>query len=137
MFHAGHNRDIPEFNTWKQQFQYLQFLLVRGNHDKLKAYQYDELGIDLIDMELQLPPFHFVHDLLQGPENGFSICGHLHPGKIIYGPARQALRLPCFIVTEQYIILPAFSHFTGLDTSHQSAVPASYFLVSEEGIFKV
>ena len=31
-----------------------------------------------------------------------------------YGQARQAIRLPCYIVSAKGLILPAFSLFTGL-----------------------
>ncbi len=50
-----------------------------------------------------------------------------------YGQARQAIRLPCYIVSAKGLILPAFSLFTGLDTGYEAAADTTYFLITDKG----
>jgi hypothetical protein len=46
------------------------------------------------------------------------------------------MRFPCYVVTGRRLILPAFSRFTGLDTSSIPEKAVCYALY-EEGIFKI
>jgi metallophosphoesterase superfamily enzyme len=41
------------------------------------------------------------------------LAGHLHPAAQLQGPARDRLRLPCFVFEARSAILPAFGEFTG------------------------
>ncbi|MFM1897944.1 MAG: hypothetical protein RL577_184, partial [Bacteroidota bacterium] len=41
------------------------------------------------------------------------ICGHLHPVYSLRGKGRQSLRLPCFWLNKQRLVLPAFSSLAG------------------------
>ena len=41
------------------------------------------------------------------------IAGHIHPVFQLQGRGRQRLRLPCFHVTDDITVLPAFGEFTG------------------------
>ena len=43
----------------------------------------------------------------------FVLAGHLHPVCHLSGPARDAMRLPCFVSEPGQGILPAFGAFTG------------------------
>ncbi|MBU4538479.1 MAG: ligase-associated DNA damage response endonuclease PdeM [Weeksellaceae bacterium] len=115
LFHAGHNSDLEIFCDWRNRFPDLKITLIKGNHDRIAPKFYEEYCIDVVEKSLQIPPFTFVHE----PENsgeGFTVSGHIHPGVVFQGKARQAVKLPCFAVSENQLILPAFSKFTGLDT---------------------
>lgn len=114
LFHAGYNSDLDLFKEWRFQFSQ-SFILIRGNHDKLKCEIYDELGIECIDEALDMAPFTFIHHPENLEEKHFYISGHIHPGFVLKGKTER-LRLPCFAVSDQQIVLPAFSRFTGLDT---------------------
>ena len=114
LFHAGYNSDLEVFKKWRLQFQQ-EFILIRGNHDKMKCEVYDDLGIECEDEFLEMAPFTFIHDPKKLEENKFYISGHIHPGFVLK-TKNERLRLPCFAVSEQQIVLPAFSQFTGLDT---------------------
>ena len=113
LFHAGYNSDLDLFKDWRKQFTQ-QFILIRGNHDRLKRETYEDLGIECEEEFLFIEPFTFIHHP-EKMEDRFYISGHIHPGFVLK-TKNERLRLPCFAVSEQQIVLPAFSHFTGLDT---------------------
>ncbi len=136
MFHHDYNADIDCFAAWRQQYSATEFVLVPGNHDKLLNINYQTLNIQLTEKRHCLDPFTIIHEPGKGADS-FMISGHIHPGYTMMGRARQTLRLPCFIVGQQQIILPAFSLFTGLYTGHQAADAHSYYLIGNESIFKV
>lgn len=115
MFHHGLNTEIDDFAHWKQQYAELQFVLVKGNHDKLDEESYSHLGIKIYDPNYCTSKFCFIHDSVQCKEDRlYPISGHVHPGITLLGKAKQSLRFPCFYFGTDYAILPAFSAFTGL-----------------------
>lgn len=114
LFHAGYNSDLDLFKEWRQKFK-RQFILIKGNHDRLKCEIYDDLGIECEDEFLFIEPFTFIHHPEKIEEDRFYISGHIHPGFVLK-TKNERLRLPCFAVSDQQIVLPAFSEFTGLDT---------------------
>ncbi len=82
-----------------------EIILVRGNHDKTRH----EL-LPMID-RLDWFPIELVHDPADATPEKPAIAGHLHPLCRI-GHARRASRLPCFLKTENLLVLPAFGTFT-------------------------
>ena len=114
LFHAGYNSDLDLFKNWRAQFSQ-EFILIKGNHDRLKCEHYENLGIICEEDQLQISNVTFIHEPQNPEENCFYISGHIHPGFVLKGK-NERLRLPCFAVSERQIILPAFSKFTGLDT---------------------
>lgn len=137
MFHHNYNADINLFKKWRQNYLDVDFILVPGNHDKLLKIDYEELNIQLRPSQFSVPPFIFLHEAAVHKQQVFTISGHLHPGYIIEGRAKQSLRMPCFIVSEQHIILPAFSRFTGLYTGYEKSPNHNYYLIADNKIFKV
>jgi DNA ligase-associated metallophosphoesterase len=135
MFHAGFNRDLQVFAEWLKTFPDLDIHLVRGNHDKLQDHHYQSLGIRSCSNDLSVDPFYFIHHPPEQSEHPFTISGHIHPGKMIHGTGKQMLKLPCFIINDKHIVLPAFSLFTGLDTRHAPERDNTYFLLTDKGIF--
>lgn len=136
MFHHDYNADIDCFALWRQQYTGVEFILVPGNHDKLLNINYQQLEIKLTDKIHRLDPFTFIHDPGKNSDS-FTISGHVHPGYVMSGRARQTLRLPCFIVSAQQVILPAFSLFTGLYTGHQGNDANHYYLIGNDTLFKI
>ncbi|MFF5383917.1 ligase-associated DNA damage response endonuclease PdeM [Pedobacter suwonensis] len=115
MFHHGLNTDVEEFSVWRKQYQELNFLLVKGNHDRLSNANYAAMGIEIHEPSVCLGPFCFIHDAPQCTEDElYPISGHIHPGVTIVGKAKQRLKFPCFYFGKEYAVLPAFSLFTGL-----------------------
>lgn len=138
MFHHGYNSDIKIFRQWRQNHLGINIVLVPGNHDKQLPIEYDSLGIQVTPDVHMHDAFTIVHQLPKAPSmQSFFISGHIHPGYKMEGRARQSMRLPCFIVAKTYIVLPAFSAFTGLDTSQHEEEGYNYFLIAGEKIIQM
>lgn len=57
--------------------------------------------------------FHIVHDPADAPPGLPSVTAHWHPVVRIADGKRTTLRLPCFLVRKNMVVLPAFGSFTG------------------------
>lgn len=119
MFHSYANKEMEMFLKWRKDLQYLQIKLIKGNHDILAKKYYAEANIVVINQKLAVKKFCFTHDITETCEEensniDFTFSGHVHPGIYMNGTGKQSLRLPCFYFTTKFAILPAFSHFTGL-----------------------
>lgn len=113
-FHSHANNELDWFRKWRENFPLLKVLLIKGNHDILKKDWYQQSDIEVINDRLLLDPFLFIHDKCEDDKDNYVFCGHLHPGIIIGGLAKQSLRFPCFYFTETHAVLPAFSRFAGM-----------------------
>ncbi len=110
LFHSTLNMEWDLFEGWHSTIDN-QVKLIAGNHDVISPLKYENLGIPLIP-DLQIGKFLLSHH----PENNinsFNICGHIHPGYKMKGPGKQSLRLSCFFLGKDRLILPAFGEFTG------------------------
>ena len=133
MFHHHFNIDILSFKEWRLAHD-IDITLVPGNHDKLLKLDYDNLSITLAPAMHSLIPFMIAHDVAEIAPEQFYISGHVHPGYVMAGKAKQALRLPCFIHTAQQLILPAFSNFSGLNTKYKTDLPATIYVIAGKKI---
>ena len=115
LFHAERNSDMLSFKDWLTQFPDLKLVLIKGNHDRQSRKLMDDLNIEAVK-QLDAEPFVFLHDPLENKDSHFTISGHTHPGVLIKGKGRQKIKLPCYQITENQMVLPAFSLFTGLNT---------------------
>jgi DNA ligase-associated metallophosphoesterase len=116
LLHAGDNVDVDEFCIWKNQYSDIKFCLVEGNHDRISKTLEKKLCLDSRSDSLEIDDISFVHDF-DKINSKFQITGHIHPGFMINSPVKR-IKLPCFVVTENQLLLPAFSEFTGLDTKN-------------------
>ncbi|SDJ90666.1 putative phosphoesterase [Pedobacter sp. ok626] len=114
MFHNNINSDANAFVEWRRRYTHLNVVLIKGNHDALKNEDYEALNIEVHPKELLCTPFRFIHDQPMEKDEYYNICGHIHPGVVLQGKAKQKLKFPCFYFGEHCAILPAFSVFTGL-----------------------
>lgn len=135
MFHAFQNDEVDSFTSLLNEHVDTEVILVKGNHDRLKADKIIALGVHAIKDSHTINPIRFVHqpDL---DASVYQIAGHIHPGVTIKLPTHKNVRLPAFVVTEMQIILPAFSQFTGVDT-HTQLQDAQYFALYNDGIIKL
>ncbi|MEW6695325.1 MAG: ligase-associated DNA damage response endonuclease PdeM [Pseudomonadota bacterium] len=114
--------------AWRQAHAGLACVLVRGNHDGRAGDPPRVLEMTVVDEPWPCGPWQCRHappppDDPPGAHEraeGIALCGHVHPVCVLHGPARERLRLPCFVLTRQALWLPAFGAFTG---GH--AVPAA------------
>jgi DNA ligase-associated metallophosphoesterase len=119
--HSSMNKELDLFVKWRKDFSSLRIDLVKGNHDILGDYWYDEAAISVHEHELLVKGFLFRHDdkkarAKEEPACHYQFTGHVHPGIALRGAGRQSLRFPCFYFAKQHCILPAFSRFTGTYT---------------------
>ncbi len=135
MFHAENNSEIQQFKDWKRQNSAIQFVLIKGNHDRYYHSIYEDLDIEIILNELTWEGITFIHNLEHYKAEGCTISGHLHPGVYLKAKARQRIKLPCFAIGKQHLILPAFSEFTGLNTRLDSN-SFKFFAFTETGFFE-
>lgn len=97
--------------AWRERRRDLQLALVRGNHDKHAGDPAAALGIALVVEPHMVGPFAFCHHPdLDTP--GYALAGHIHPVYVL-ATRFDALRLPCFVVGSERMILPSFGAFTG------------------------
>lgn len=112
LFHSAHN------SAWDRAIHWVRSLpcaieLVPGNHDVLADRRYAEAGITLHPERWKLAGFRFMHEA-DGDDEGCTISGHVHPGIMLAGRGRQSLRLPCFLISDRRVLLPAFGTSTGI-----------------------
>lgn len=110
LFHSSKNNEWEDFIRFVSVFDFVKFILVRGNHDIMDEYPSE---LNVVD-RLERPPFSFTHEREESPY--YNLSGHLHPGFRIRGLARDGLTLPCFYFSTQHGVLPAFGQFTGIKT---------------------
>ncbi|MBC2845279.1 ligase-associated DNA damage response endonuclease PdeM [Winogradskyella flava] len=134
LFHAEFNIDMSTFKNWHSQFEDLQLVLIRGNHDSLSKRLMDDFNIR-VETALVSEPFIFIHEHSAKYPETFTISGHTHPGVLIKGKGKQKLKLPCYQVASNQLILPAFSLFTGLNTKSKPDGAVCYAF-TDSSIFK-
>lgn len=85
--------------------------LVVGNHDvKLKRLPDHLHPLPGLDLEENL---RVIHDPADATGDHLHLCGHLHPVVKIRDGKRTSLRLPCFLLRRNTLVLPSFGSFTG------------------------
>ncbi len=134
LFHSEYNSEWEDFYCWANNWENIQFVLVKGNHDILREKQYINSNLQLVD-DLLLFPFLFVHEPVD-TNLGYVLCGHVHPGIKFYGRARQSIVLPGYVFKPAIGYLPAFGKFTG-----NAKIPISkedqVYVIAENKVIKV
>jgi uncharacterized protein len=111
---AGMNHGTTDrLSSWRSSRSSLDLVLVRGNHDHSAGRSPAAARVTEIDDFLVDEPFVFSHDVPDDAQ-GYVIAGHVHPGIDLKGRGRDGVRLPCFVIGRERMLLPAFSLFTGL-----------------------
>jgi DNA ligase-associated metallophosphoesterase len=112
LFHspAGLSTDIERLlETWLFTIG-LPVELVLGNHDrKLPRLP----GWLTAVPSVEHAGVHLVHDPADAPEGVPVVAAHWHPVAKIADGKRTSLRLPCFLLRRNVLVLPSFGTFTG------------------------
>lgn len=101
------------FQRWREQHSPIDMTLVRGNHDRHAGDPPGAWRVDCVDDPLLVDGLALCH-LPRAVPGHYAIAGHAHPAARFAGRGGQHLRLPCFLFTADYAILPAFGPFTGM-----------------------
>jgi len=136
MFHYQMNSEVILFSKWRAQYPNLKIILIKGNHDSLAASDYEGMRIETHSTEFLMEPFRFIHHQPAVSDEYYNITGHIHPGVILHGKARQQLKLPCFYFGKTCAILPAFSIFTGL-SKIKSQEGDQFYAITPQKIFLI
>lgn len=110
LFHSSLNVEWDLFANWISETK-LTVVLVAGNHDIISEIKYEALRIKIYS-EIILKNILLTHHP-EEREGFYNICGHLHPGYKLRGVGRQVVKLRCFYINKQQLIMPAFGEFTG------------------------
>lgn len=116
LFHSTYNDDWEVVGQIVKHFPGSVFELIRGNHDILSDRQYPRHGINVSDHVL-IHHLLLTHEPMERstiPVGQMNIAGHIHPAARLVGKGRQSITMPCFWLSENQLILPAFGTFTGL-----------------------
>jgi uncharacterized protein len=114
MVHSRENHEWHDYTDFLDNYPGISRFLIRGNHELYGDEHYERLGFRVLP-SLQYNDLMFSHEpMLEIPRNKLNICGHLHPAIRLQGNANQSLRLPCFWIRPNQLVLPAFGEFTGM-----------------------
>lgn len=104
--------DYQLIHQWRKTYPDLLIDVVLGNHDRRAIRLFHELNMAASLQPLQFGPFVASHAPIRQKEL-YCLAGHLHPGYVLRGRARESLSLPCFWFGSCLGVLPSFGSFTG------------------------
>lgn len=115
---ARRPRQIEPLRQWREAHAALDFIAIRGNHDRHAGEPPPELRIRIVDepwpLDASSPSLLSACHHPQRLPGRAVLAGHWHPAVALRGPARDRLRLPCFcLVDGDLLVLPSFGAFTG------------------------
>lgn len=114
LFHSSWNEEWETLVNFLRLYPTSSFNLVVGNHDILPSEKYLDPRLKIHPNPIILGSLLLSHEPTQPPEGLLTICGHIHPGILLQGRAKQRVRIPCFHYSRNVLILPSFGNFTGL-----------------------
>ncbi len=135
LFHSKENKEMQLFVKWRNDLSYLDFILVKGNHDILKNEWYEAASIMVVEQQLCINSFVFTHDAnavnCTNVDEHYVFSGHIHPGVVIKTGNRQTNTFPCYHFSKQGVILPAFSKFTGVYITPKNTGDAVFAIINQ------
>ena len=132
LLHAAPARkpqQIEPLLRWREHHPALEWIAVRGNHDRHAGDAPPALRISSVDEPW--PPATNARLLAchhpQRIESKGVLAGHWHPAIRLRGPAHDRERLPCFCrFGDELLVLPAFGAFTGANLREPPEVALCY-----------
>ncbi len=113
LFHSSFNDEFIQWHHFVKENIKADLRLVVGNHDKVTVKKNDLLSEFMIDETYISEEFAFTHHPTDCGER-LNVCGHLHPAVRLQGPGLQRMKVPCFWLSENQMVLPAFGELTGV-----------------------
>lgn len=114
LFHSKLNKEWHLFSELIKEFDKIAFTLIKGNHDIIDESLFNELNIVVVNEVLEEGAFVYSHMPVETPSDAINVVGHIHPGILLSGKARQSVKLPCYHLCGNTFLLPAFGKLTGL-----------------------
>jgi DNA ligase-associated metallophosphoesterase len=124
---------------WRERRARVKCVVLLGNHDRRAGGWLKSCGFEIAEAPATYAGCDCRHFPLEEAEalasGSTTLAGHLHPMTRLYGPGRDSLRLPCFVVSGRQVVLPAFGEFTG--GAHMARSRHSRLLAATElGVFE-
>ena len=114
LFHSSWNEEWENLLSFLGLFPTTSFHLVVGNHDILPSEKYQDSRLKVHAHPITLGTLLLSHEPTLPPSGFLNVCGHIHPGILLKGKAKQRISIPCFHYSENVLVLPSFGNFTGL-----------------------
>lgn len=129
---------LAALTDWRTRHQACKITLIRGNHDDSAGDPPCSLAIDVVDEPFEFASIACCHDpeTTESRTDACAMSGHIHPVAVIYGKARERLRLPCFVVGTRQMILPAYGAFTG-GHLYKPATGETLYLIAGQSVIKL
>lgn len=109
----GLEATLAALTGWHRTHPQLEWRVIPGNHDRRVPWA-DWLPWMQVGAEGEaLGPWRLAHHP-PAAAAAPTLCGHLHPGLALGRGRQRRLRVPCFWLRRQVLVLPAFGAFTGL-----------------------
>lgn len=140
LFHSEYNLEFELLKWFTEAASPAHTEVILGNHDILKDHFYEEAGLTHHRQPVEYSGMLFAHDFesaVDVAKGRYIFSGHVHPGVLIEGKARQTLRLPCFYFNNIFCILPAFGSLTGLYTINHNEETDRIFAVTGESVIEI
>ncbi|MBL0314694.1 MAG: ligase-associated DNA damage response endonuclease PdeM [Flavobacteriales bacterium] len=113
MVHSSENEEWSDMSDFLDNYPGMSRTLIRGNHEIEHDRLYEKMGFD-VSSSFRKDGFAFIHDEADRQEDdAFTFSGHIHPAVSLYGQGRQHLKVACFWLKPDGLVLPAFGTFTG------------------------
>ena len=109
----------------------VQMVLVRANHDRRAGDPPCDWLVDCVHDPMIVDGMALCH-MPRAVGGYYAIGGHVHPAATLTGHAREHVRLPCFLFTAEYAILPAFGPFTGMADVEAAAGDRLYVIAGTQ-----
>lgn len=136
MVHSTENDEWKDMQDFLDNYPKLKRVLIRGNHEIEHDSIYENMGFEVM-ASLEHDGITYLHDAAdRKPSDSFVFSGHLHPAVRLFGSGRQHLRVPCFWLGENGLVLPAFGSFTGYATISPKKKDR-VFAVTEQSIIEI
>lgn len=114
LFHSHWNDQWDYFLNFIKQFPETNFHLIKGNHDILLEPHYQTSFLEIHSKPVTLGNLYLSHEPIAVNKEQLNICGHIHPGIQLKGRGKLSVRLPCYFLSNNNLVLPSFGNFTGL-----------------------
>jgi len=114
-FHGKAGRQdstLDAITHWRKSHASLCIEVIRGNHDRHAGDPCADWNMTCFDAPKIESGIAFCHEPRDVPGSSV-ICGHIHPAIALQDFDGSKTKLPCFLVDEALMILPAFGRFTG------------------------
>ena len=112
---ASRDDTLAQFTGWRARRAGLRIKLIAGNHDIRAGLAPAALDLDWVGEPHDLDGLVCRHIPAEFDDSSGrpTLASHWHPVARLYGPGRDSLRLPCFLMRPRRLVLPAFGEFTG------------------------